>query len=127
MKRVIATKSAPAAVGPYSQAIEVNGTLFGSGQIPLNPETGVCVEGGIAEQTAQVLKNISAVLAEAGYTKEEVVKCTVLMQDIKEFAAMNEVYSSFFTEAQPARSTYQVAALPMGVKIEIEIIAVKSK
>ncbi|MFI3328074.1 MAG: RidA family protein [Rikenellaceae bacterium] len=125
MKKVIATTNAPAAVGPYSQAIEANGFLFGSGQIPLDPATGKLVEGGIKEQTARVLKNIDAVLTEAGYTKESVIKTTILLQDIADFAEVNEVYSGYFTAEQPARSTYQVAALPLGARIEIEIIAAK--
>ncbi len=125
MKKVIATTNAPEALGPYSQAIEANGMLFASGQIPIDPATGKCVEGGIVEQTTQVLKNIAAVLEAAGYTKEHVVKCTVLMQDLEDFTAMNEVYGQFFTSAQPARSTFQVAALPLGVKIEVEVIATK--
>ncbi len=125
MKKVIATQNAPAAVGPYSQAIESNGTLYASGQIPIDPATGKCIEGTITEQTQQVLRNIDAVLTAAGYTKENVVKTTVLLQDIADFTEVNTAYSQYFTNDQPARSTYQVAALPLNAKIEIEIIATK--
>ncbi|MDR2813864.1 MAG: RidA family protein [Prevotellaceae bacterium] len=125
MKKTIHTDKAPKAVGPYSQAIEVNGTLYISGQIPINPATGAVVEGGIVEQTEQVFRNIKAILSEAGYTPEHVVKTTVLMQDLNDFAAMNEVYAQHFTAQQPARSTFQVAKLPLGVQIEIETVAVR--
>lgn len=124
MKKVIATANAPKAVGPYSQAIEVNGTLYISGQIPVNPADGSVPET-IAEQTRQSLKNIGAILAEAGMDYTDVVKTTVLLDDIANFKAANEVYAEFFTEDKPARACYQVAALPLGVKIEIEAIAVK--
>lgn len=125
MKKTVLTDKAPKAVGPYSQAIEINGTLYTSGQIPINPATGAVVEGGIAAQTEQVFRNIEAVLQEAGYTLENVVKTTVLMQDLNDFAAMNEVYARFFTAQQPARSTFQVAKLPLGVQVEVETVAVK--
>lgn len=125
MKKTVHTDKAPKAVGPYSQAIEINGTLYTSGQIPINPATGAVVEGGIAAQTEQVFRNIEAVLQEAGYTLENVVKTTVLMQDLNDFAAMNEVYARFFTAQQPARSTFQVAKLPLGVQVEVETVAVK--
>ncbi|MDR0565434.1 MAG: RidA family protein [Prevotellaceae bacterium] len=125
MKKTIQTDKAPKAVGPYSQAIEINGTLYTSGQIPINPATGAVVEGGIAAQTEQVFRNIEAVLSEAGYTLANVVKTTVLMQDLNDFAAMNEVYARFFTAQQPARSTFQVAKLPLGAQVEIETVAVK--
>ena len=124
MKKVIATADAPKAVGPYSQAIEVNGTLYVSGQIPVVPADG-SVPKTIEEQTRQSLKNVGAILAEAGMTYDNVVKTTVLLDDIANFKAMNEVYAEFFTQDKPARACYQVAALPLGVKVEIEAIAVK--
>lgn len=124
MKKVIATPDAPKAVGPYSQAIEVNGTVYVSGQIPVVPADGSVPEK-IEDQTRQSLKNIGAILKEAGLGYENVVKTTVLLADIADFAAMNGVYAEFFTEDKPARACYQVAALPLGVKVEIEAIAVK--
>ncbi len=126
MKKVISTTNAPAALGPYSQAIEANGTLYVSGQIPINPATGECCKGDISEQATQVLNNIEAILTEAGYTLKDVVKSTVLLSDIANFAAVNGVYATYFTEEQPARACFQVAALPMGVGVEIEVIAVKA-
>ena len=125
MKTVIATTAAPGAIGPYSQAIEANGFVFVSGQIPLDPATGAFVPGGVEEQAEQSLRNLKAVLAGAGCTLGDVVKTTVLLQDIGDFAAMNAVYARFFTERMPARVCYQVAALPMGALVEIEAIAVK--
>jgi 2-iminobutanoate/2-iminopropanoate deaminase len=125
MKKVIHTSNAPKAVGPYSQAIEINRTLFISGQIPLIPETGNMVEGGIREQTEQVLKNIHAILIEAGYTPEDVVKSTCLLNDMDNFGAMNEVYARFYAVDPPARAAYQVVKLPFGAMIEIETIAAK--
>ena len=125
MKKVISTPNAPAAIGPYSQAIEVGNMVFLSGQIPVNPATGDVVEGGIKEQTTQVFENIKAVLAEAGLTLDNVVKTTVLLADIADFKAVNEVYAEYFTGDKPARACYQAAALPLGVKVEIEAIAVK--
>jgi 2-iminobutanoate/2-iminopropanoate deaminase len=125
MKRIIKTNQAPAAIGPYSQAVEVNGTLYISGQIPLNPETLTVVEGGIQEQTEQVMKNIGAILAEAGYTYSDVVKSTCLLSDIANFKAMNEVYGKFYSENPPARAAFAVKDLPLGVLIEIETIAAK--
>lgn len=124
MKQIIATENAPKAVGPYSQAVEVNGTLYISGQIPVVPADGSVPES-IEAQTRQSLKNIGAILEKAGMTYTNVVKTTVLLDDISNFAAMNAVYSEFFTAEKPARACYQVAALPMGVKVEIEAIAVK--
>ncbi len=124
MKKVIATADAPKAVGPYSQAIEVNGTLYVSGQIPVNPADGSVPED-IVEQAHQSLKNIGAILKEAGMTYSNVVKTTVLLDDIANFKAVNEVYAEYFTEDKPARACYQVAALPLGVKLEIEAIAVR--
>ena len=124
MKKVIATENAPKAVGPYSQAIEANGILYISGQIPVVPADGSVPEG-IVDQTRQSLKNIGAILAEAGMDYDNVVKTTVLLDDIANFKAMNDVYAEFFTGDKPARACYQVAALPMGVKVEIEAVAVK--
>ena len=124
MKKVIATPNAPKAVGPYSQAIEVNGTLYVSGQIPVVPADGSVPEK-IEDQTRQSLKNIGAILEAAGMTYDNVVKTTVLLDDIKNFAAANAVYAEFFTGDKPARACFQVAALPMGVKIEIEAVAVR--
>lgn len=124
MKKVIATENAPKAVGPYSQAIEVDGTLYISGQIPVVPADGSIPEN-IADQTRQSLKNIGAILAEAGMTYDNVVKTTVLLDDIANFKTMNDVYAEFFTADKPARACYQVVALPMGVKVEIEAVAVR--
>lgn len=124
MKRVISTTNAPAAVGPYSQAIEVNGTLYVSGQIPLDPATGVCAVG-IEAQTTRALENVKAILTEAGYALSDVVKATVLLDSIDDFAAMNAIYSTYFTEEKPARACYEVARLPLGVMVEIEVVAVK--
>ena len=124
MKKVIATPDAPKAVGPYSQAIEVNGTLYVSGQIPVVPADGSVPEK-IEDQTRQSLKNIGAILEAAGMTYDNVVKTTVLLDDIKNFAAANAVYAEFFTGDKPARACFQVAALPIGVKIEIEAVAVR--
>ncbi len=125
MKNVINTTNAPKAIGPYSQAIEINGMLFISGQIPINPEIGKVIDGGIKEQTEQVMKNIEAILLEAGYTFDNVVKSTCLLNDMQNFAGMNEVYAKYYPENAPARAAYAVVALPLGVMIEIETIAVK--
>ena len=125
MKRIINTPKAPAAIGPYSQAVEFGNTLYISGQIPLIPETMKVVEGGISEQTEQVLKNIGAILTEAGYTFADVVKSTCLLSDIANFKAMNEVYAKFYSENSPARAAFAVKDLPLGVLIEIETIAAK--
>jgi len=125
MKKVIFTKKAPAAVGPYSQAVEVNGMLFISGQIALDPETGTLVDGGIREQTRQVMENISAILDEAGYYFTDVVKSTCLLSDISNFAAMNEIYGKYYLQNPPARAAFAVKDLPLGVLVEIETIAVK--
>lgn len=124
MKKVIATSDAPKAVGPYSQAIEANGTLYVSGQIPVNPVDGTVPES-IEEQSRQALRNVGAILSAAGMTYSDVVKTTVLLADIADFAAMNAVYAEFFTGDKPARACFQVAALPMGVKVEIEAVAVR--
>jgi 2-iminobutanoate/2-iminopropanoate deaminase len=125
MKKIIATDKAPKAVGPYSQAVEANGMVFISGQIPIVPETGQIIEGGIEVQTEQVLKNIGAILNEAGLTFDNVVKTTCLLNDMSNFAAMNQVYAKFFTKEMPARAAYGVVKLPLGVLIEIESIAVR--
>ncbi|MEI7596505.1 MAG: RidA family protein [Bacteroidota bacterium] len=125
MKKVISTTNAPKAIGPYSQAIEANGMVFVSGQIPVNPELGKVVEGGIKEQTEQVMKNMGAILKEAGLDYSNVVKCTCLLSDMDNFAAMNEVYGSYFSENPPARAAYAVVKLPLGVLVEIEAIAVR--
>ena len=122
MKQVIATTGAPAAIGPYSQAIVSNGFVFVSGQIPLDPG-GVLLEGSIAEQTARVLDNLKAVLEASGSSLANVVKTTVYLKDMAEFAAMNEVYARYFTEQPPARATVEVARLPKDVRVEIDCIA----
>jgi 2-iminobutanoate/2-iminopropanoate deaminase len=123
MKQVIATSGAPAAIGPYSQAIASQGFVFLSGQIPLDPATGALVEGGIAEQTTRVLENLKAVLDSAGSSLTCVVKTTVYLKDMGEFAAMNDVYARYFTEHPPARATVEVARLPKDVRVEIDCIA----
>jgi 2-iminobutanoate/2-iminopropanoate deaminase len=123
MKTVIYSDKAPTAIGPYSQAIEIHGLLFISGQIPIDPTTSKIVEGGIKEQTEQVMKNIGAILAEAGYTYADVVKSTCLLSDMDNFAAMNEVYGKYYPENSPARAAYSVVKLPLGAMIEIETIA----
>jgi 2-iminobutanoate/2-iminopropanoate deaminase len=125
MKRIIRTAKAPAAIGPYSQAVEANGTLYISGQVPIDPENGKLVEGGITEQTHQILRNIEAILTEAGYSFRDVVKSTCLLSDIGDFKAMNEVYAQYYPENQPARAAYAVRSLPLGALLEIETIAVK--
>ena len=125
MKRIIATQNAPQAIGPYSQAVEVNGTLYISGQVPLVAETMKVVNGGIKEQTEQVMKNIGAILEAAGYNFADVVKSTCLLSDMSNFKAMNEVYAQFYTEEQPARAAFAVKELPLGVLVEIETVAVK--
>ena len=124
MKKVFHTNNAPAAIGPYSQAIEANGMLFISGQIPVDPATGN-VADTIEAQTEQVLKNIGAILEEAGYTYANVVKTTCLLSDMANFKPMNEVYAKYFNENPPARAAFAVKALPMGVMVEIESIAIK--
>lgn len=125
MKKVIATVKAPAAIGPYSQAVEVNDMVFLSGQIPINPATGEVVKGGITEQTTQVFENIKNVLAEAGLTTANIVKTTVFMADMAMFADMNTVYAKYFDGAFPARSAVAVKALPKNVLVEVESIAVR--
>ena len=123
--KAISTNNAPAAIGPYSQAIEANGFIYASGQLPINPATGAFPEGGIKEQTRQSLLNAQAILKEAGLDLNKVVKTTVLLADIADFAAMNEVYASFFEAPYPARSAFAVRDLPKGALVEIEMIAVK--
>lgn len=125
MKKVINSPKAPKAIGPYSQAIEANGTLYISGQLPVDVNTGKFVEGGIKEQTEQSLKNIGYILEEAGYTYANVVKTTCLLSDIANFASMNEVYAQYFTTECPARAAFAVKNLPMGALVEIEVVAVK--
>ncbi len=125
MKQIIKTDDAPAAIGPYSQAVEVNTTLYISGQIPIDPKTGKVVEGGIIEQTEQVLKNIGAILNEAGYSYSDVVKSTCLLSDMANFKAMNEVYATYYPSEAPARAAFAVKDLPLGVLVEIETIAAK--
>ena len=127
MKKIITTDNAPAAIGPYSQAVECNGTLYISGQIPLNPTTGKLVEGGISAQTEQVFGNISAILQAAGYDFGDVVKTTVFIADMALFAEMNEVYKKYYTSNCPARSTIAVKALPLGALVEIETVAISFK
>lgn len=120
---VVATAAAPAAVGPYSQAVRAGGLVFCAGQIPLDPATGALVEGDVAAQTERVLENLKAVLQAAGSGLERVVKTTVFLQDMADFAAMNEVYARYFPQEPPARAAVQVAALPKGARVEIEAIA----
>ena len=122
-KKQIKTSFAPSAIGPYSQAIEIDGFLFASGQIPITPETGNIESDDITEQTHRVMKNIKAVLAECGCDFDAVVKTTVFLTDLNDFAAVNKIYGEYFTEPYPARSCIQVAALPKGAKIEAEMIA----
>ncbi len=124
MKKIISTPNAPAAVGPYSQAVEAGGVLWISGQIPINPATGAMPEG-IEAQTEQVFANIGAILEAGGYGFGDVVKSTVLLADMADFAAVNAIYAKYYTHDMPARACYQVAALPLGARIEIETVAVK--
>lgn len=123
MKKIIKTDKAPGAVGPYSQAVVSGGFVFTSGQLPMDPGTGKFVEGGVKEEARQCLENVRAILEAAGTSLDKVVKATVFLTDIKDFAAVNEVYASFFREGPPARSAFQVAALPLGARVEIEMIA----
>ena len=123
MKKVISTTKAPAAIGPYSQAIQVGNLIYTSGQSPIDPTTGVFVEDGIKEQTRQSLLNVKAILEEAGLTMNDVVKTTVFMADMNNFAEMNAVYAEFFTEPYPARSAVAVKTLPKGALVEIEVVA----
>ena len=123
MKKVISTTKAPAAIGPYSQAIQVGNLVYTSGQIPIDPATGAFVEGGVKEQTRQSLLNVKAILEEAGLTMRDVVKTTVFMADMNDFADMNAVYAEFFAEPYPVRSAVAVKMLPKGALVEIEVIA----
>lgn len=121
----ISTQNAPAAIGPYSQAIEVNGFVYASGQLPIDPATGAFPEGGVKEQTRQSLLNVKAILEEAGLALSDVVKTTVYLADMGDFAAMNEVYSQFFAQPFPARSAIAVKALPKGALVEVEVVAAR--
>lgn len=121
----IVTSAAPAAIGPYSQAIEVNGFVYASGQLPIDPATGAFPEGGVQKQTRQSLLNVKAILEEAGLTLANVVKTTVYLADMGDFAAMNEIYSRFFSQPFPARSAVAVKALPKGALVEVEVIAAR--
>lgn len=123
MKNVISTTKAPAAIGPYSQAIQVGNLVYTSGQLPINPATGLFPEGGIKEQTRQSLINVKSILEEAGLTMSNVVKTTVFMADMNDFADMNSVYADFFTEPYPARSAVAVKTLPKNALVEIEVVA----
>lgn len=123
VKQIVATDEAPRAIGPYSQAVVAGGLVFASGQIPLAPRTGEFVEGGIREQTERVMENLSAVLRAAGSGLERVLKATVYLADMADFAEMNEVYGSYFREEPPARSTVQAARLPRDARVEIDVIA----
>jgi 2-iminobutanoate/2-iminopropanoate deaminase len=125
VRRTVATDGAPKAIGPYSQGIDAGSMVFLSGQIPLDPATGQFVPGGIAEQTEQVLKNLEAVLKASGLSMNHIVRTTVFLVDLGEFAAMNEVYARHFPKDPPARSTVQVVALPKGARIEIDAIAIR--
>ena len=124
MKKGISTGKAPSAIGPYSQAIQVGNLVYTSGQIPIDPATGAFVEGGIKEQTRRSLLNVKAVLEEAGLTMGDVVKTTVFMADMNDFADMNSVYAEFFSEPYPARSAVAVKTLPKGALVEIEVVAI---
>lgn len=123
--KALTTEKAPAAIGPYSQAIEANGFVYASGQLPIDPATGAFPEGGVKEQTRQSILNAQAILRSAGVELSNVVKTTVLLSDIADFAAMNEVYAEFFGEPYPARSAFAVRALPKGALVEIEMIAAR--
>ncbi len=127
MRQRVQTEAAPQAIGPYSQAIKADGFVFASGQIPIDPQTGQFVSGGVAEQTEQVLKNLSAVLEAAGSGLSQVVKTTVFLASMQEFGAMNEVYARFFTDQPPARSTVEAAGLPKQALVEIDAIALAGK
>src|SRR5205814_4945014 len=123
MKKIISTKEAPAAVGPYSQAVRVGSTIYCAGQIPLDPKSGQIVSGDIGAQTRRVLDNIAAVLRAEGLTFDNVVKTTIFLNDLGDFQTVNEIYGSYFKQDSPARSTVQVSALPKGANVEIEVIA----
>lgn len=125
MKQPISTPNAPAAIGPYSQAVEVNSFIYASGQLPIDPATGAFPEGGIREQTRRSLTNVKNILAEAGVGMDHVVKTTVMLSDIANFSAMNEVYAEFFQAPYPARSAFAVRDLPKGALVEIEVVAAR--
>ncbi len=125
MKKIVASPNAPKAVGTYSQAVIVDNTLYASGQLPIDPQTGEFVAGGFKEQLTQVFKNLQAVLEEGGFKMSDAVKVTCYLQDLANFAALNEVYAQFFSEPYPARVAYQVAALPKNAMVEVDIIAAK--
>ena len=127
MKKIVSTTEAPAAVGPYSQAVRVGPMLFTAGQIPLDPQSGQIVSGNIAEQTRRVFDNLAAVLRAEGMDFSNIVKTTVFMTNLGDFQTMNEVYASYFKDQPPARSTVQVSALPKGAQVEIELVAVATK
>ncbi|MCL2840439.1 MAG: RidA family protein [Defluviitaleaceae bacterium] len=124
MKKTINTEKAPAAIGPYVQATVDNGTVYVSGQLPIDPATGEFVPGGIEEQTTQVMKNLEAILEAAGSGMDKLLKCTILLTDMANFSKMNDIYASFFKGEPPARICYQVTALPKGAIVEIDAIAV---
>ena len=126
MKKVIQTNLAPEPVGPYSQALEVNAVLYCSGQIPIVPETGDILTGSIVDQTKQVMKNVEAVLKEAGYSFSDIIKTTIFLTNLNDFQKVNEVYATYFNPPFPARSCVQVSALPKGVDVEVEVLAGKS-
>ncbi|MEN6537143.1 MAG: RidA family protein [Bryobacteraceae bacterium] len=123
MKKIVATELAPKAIGPYSQAVVAGGMVYASGQIPINPATGQIVEGGTAVQTERILENLKAVLEASDSSLAQVVKTTVFLKDMNDFAAMNEVYGRYFADQAPARSTIEVARLPRDVRVEIDVIA----
>lgn len=122
-REIVATGAAPAAIGPYSQGVKANGLLFTAGQIPLDPTTGTLVEGDIAAQTERVMRNLEAILQEAGVSFDTVIKTTCFLTDLGDFASFNEVYARFFPQQPPARSTVQVSKLPAGARVEVECVA----
>ena len=126
MKKIVSTNEAPAAIGPYSQAVHSGGMLFSAGQIALDPRTGQLVSGGIADQTRRVLENLSAILNAAHLSFDHVMKTTIFLSDMNDFQMVNEIYATYFRESPPARSTVGVASLPKGAKVEIEVIAMAS-
>ena len=123
MREAVATDSAPKAIGPYSQAVKAGNLLFVSGQVPIDPATGALIEGDIAAQTHRVMRNLAAILDAAGASMDAVVRCTVYLADMDDFAAMNEVYGSYFTQPAPARATIQAVRLPKDARVEIDVIA----
>lgn len=125
MNKVIKTNLAPAPIGPYNQAIQAGGTLYISGQIPMNAETGVLVSDSVGNETHMVMKNLNAILLEAGYEFSDIVKCSIFLSDMEDFPVVNEAYGSYFSHNYPARETIQVSKLPLGVNVEISAIAVK--